>query len=53
MEVEVEVETEVGVGGEEAIVEVINSTISRMIISFNTEEWDVEDMTQQLRNKSQ
>ena len=50
---EVEVEAEVGVGGEEAIVEVINSTISRMLISFKAEEGDVEDMTQQLRNQSQ
>ena len=50
---ELEAEAEVGVEGEEATVEVINSTISRMMISFNTEEGDMEDMTQQLRNQSQ
>ena len=42
-----------GVGGEEAIVEVINSIISRMIINFKEEEGDMEDMTQQLRDQSQ
>jgi len=51
--VEVESEAKVGVGGEEAIVEVINSTISRMIISFKEEEGDMEDMTQQLKDQSQ
>ena len=49
----VQAEAEDGVGGEEAIVKVINSTISRMIISFTEEEGDVEDMTQQLRDQSQ